>query len=163
MFFSTDSKYVELARLRQYGPEGQYFRIVGDKGIKFSLKEAELMAFHAQNKLHNVEWQNIGARVHFASDFFARTSPSPGVEVCNFFINRNGNLSPGNPKLLLNVDQWVNFFEGLAKMHIFLNDGRDISPCFTNNDYFDDEQEFIGCEICLPFQGKYPTSAVSAQ
>ena len=120
-----------------------------------STQEMVLFAFHSENKLKNLEWQRVGCRMHIFGNTFIRSSQGlSGVEIIRFFINKNGNICPGQPKILLNVDQWDQLLDALKQVHTYIFQDKKITPCFYNADHFDNEGEFVGCPNCLCFTGE---------
>lgn len=138
-------RYTEIAKLKQYAAGGTHYRVPNERGIKLATNELALFAFHAENKLKNLEWQRVGCRMHVFGNWFIRSSlSSPGIEIMCFFINKSANICPGLPKILLNVDQWNHLMLALKSVHKFLFDKDVIAPCFYNDDHYVDGK-FEGC------------------
>ena len=144
-------RYIEIAKLKQYAAGGTYYRVPNERGIKLASDELVLFAFHAENKLKNLEWQRVGCRMHVFGNWFIRSSlTTPGIEIMRFFVNKTANICPGQPKILLNVDQWNHLMLALKSVHKFLYDTDKIAPCFYQEDHFK-EGKFEGCCNCVAF------------
>ena len=142
---------MELAKRVRYSATSPLYRSKTEKGLRFNVAEFVLLVHQLQNKLHGLSCKGIGKRIHVAGEIFVRTNDN-GVEMLKFFLNKEKTICPGNPKVPLTQDQWEAFKLASVGMLEKITGSEVPVPCFTQRDHFDNEQEFIGCSVCLPFQ-----------
>ena len=150
----------EISDLQQFTPNGKFYRIKGNKGVRLNMEEFKLFLHYASTKLTGA-WQKSNESTHVFGDYFAQMQPN-GVRLRKYYVRENQVL-PGIPNMFFSHKQWQNLMISLPRMKQLSFGCAHARPCFQNKDTHYDtpdpsidgdigrEPIFVGCAACVPF------------